>query len=106
VSEDEFEFNARQEARQYSEMQRNQSVRAQIKAQNRLRKQQGLEALKLPSPIQQRAAHRHVASDSDDDSSDLGANGDSDSWISEKGKRKRSKRQEDTLIYEGRKCRF
>jgi hypothetical protein len=107
VSEDEFDRRAKQEAREYTVVQRNQSDRAAIKAENKARKRQGLSPLPLPATIKVSRKRPDSSSEDERSGSFLAGSGDSDTWVTKSGKRtkKKKKKQDDDLWYEGRECR-
>jgi hypothetical protein len=106
VSEDEFDLSAKQEAREYTAVQRNQSDRAAIKAENKARKRQGLSPLPLPAAVKVPRKRPDSSSEDEQSGSLLAGSGDSDTWVTKSGKRTRKtkKKQDDDLWYEGREC--
>lgn len=104
VSEDEFDLSAKQEAREYTAAQRNQSDRAAIKAENKARKRQGLTPLPLPAAVKVSRKRPDSSSEDERSGSFLAGSGDSNTWVTKSGKRtmKTKKKQDDDLWYEGR----
>ena len=100
VYEDNFEQETKAEADQYAALQRNEKYRGRTRAENKRRRKEGLEPLKLPPAI--RSSRKREL----EDTSHLNGTGNSDAWAQTRGgirKKTRGGNEED-LDYEGRRC--
>jgi hypothetical protein len=105
VSEDDFEDEAKREAKDYTALRKNQADRTHILEENRKRKQQGLDPLKLP-PKRKRLPNT-LDSGNDGDIGRLHTayyRGSEDSDDPGPSNRK-GKGREEALVYEGREYR-
>lgn len=106
VYEDEFEQETKLEAKEYATVQRNERDRSRIRAENKRRRKEGLEPLKLPPTVKSIRKRTEAGHSSEDEGqSHLIGSGDSDSWVRKSGARGKKARRgnEEDLSYEGRK---